>query len=115
MEKIIQVINKMISEKSKIDKVIKTKNEIFFVYDNKYKWSMADNQDNGHLYLHFYAKSDLTIEQLSKTVDWTSIQFATYSTEIFKAKEDKESFWELYNIINDKILGVNDLFDEILK
>ena len=112
MSKIIQVINAMITNERKIGKVVKKEKEFYFLYDNKYKWSI-NNTDDGDYILYFYAGAE-TIEELSKNPDWNFVQYVTYSSKDFNSQEALESFKELYQVVGTKLYGLDQIFDDIL-
>lgn len=112
MIKIITAINVMISNSKKVSKILTAKSgELFFLYDDKHKWSVAKREDVH--YLHYYT-GDETIEQLASEDDWELITFMTYSSKELKTREAYESMQELYSIIKEKSLGVEDALDDII-
>ena len=114
MAKIVQVANAMVSNSSKISNVLKNDKEYFFLYNKKYKWSISKNVEEDY-YLHFYPTDTMTIEELSVFDNWSAFnQFVTYSTKDIKTQEAIETFRELYQIVSDKIYGLDDIFDEII-
>ncbi len=117
MSKIVQAINKMIENKNKIEPIIKglNENEIFFLYDKKYRWSIVKN-DSGAYYLFFYNLLDYTIERLAAipSNDFSSIPFVSYSTEEINTREANQSFGELFNFLFNKLFGAEDILDEII-
>ena len=111
--KIVQVINAMISNKNKISNVIRDENEFFFLYDEKYKWSI--NLQNDEYYVRFYPKDDIQIGDIPNQLGWGSYRdFVTYSTEELKTREARETFTELYQLTADKLYGIDDIFDSII-
>ena len=114
MTKIVQVANAMISNSNKISNVLKNNKEYFFLYNKKYKWSISKSEDEDY-FLHFYPIDTMTIEELSVLNDWTYFnQFVTYTTKDIKTLESVETFRELYQIVSDKIFGLDEIFDEII-
>lgn len=118
MSKLIQAINAIIINSSKISDVYQNKSEYYFLYDNKYKWSinMIDDENEGIIYnLHYYP-IDVDISSLATTSNWSFYegQFITYSTRDYKTKEAIESFVELYRIVKEKVLGINKVLDDII-
>ncbi|WP_018341546.1 hypothetical protein [Cytophaga aurantiaca] len=113
--KIIQVINTMITNQSKISDIIRKNREYFFIYDKKHKWSIAKLDDEEEYFLHLYPTDELDIKQLSTNMEWEGFTYVTYSSEDIKTKEGIESFRELYQILSDKVLGIDDIFNDILK
>ncbi|SFR65633.1 hypothetical protein [Maribacter stanieri] len=113
--KIIQAINSMIENQDRITNVIQTEEEIFFVYNNKYKWSIHEsNQEPNEILLYLYPEKDISIEDLSKIEVWPDTKFIVYKVSDFKTKEVFESFNELYQIVKSKVYGVDDLLDDII-
>ncbi|MEC3907796.1 hypothetical protein VOI54_12265 [Tamlana sp. 2201CG12-4] len=113
--KIIQAINSMIENQSKITNVIQTKEEMFFVYNDKYKWSISESpNEQNEIFLHLYPDKNMSIEELSQVQDWQAHNFVTYKVSDFKTQEAFETFNELYQIVKSKIYGVDDLLDEII-
>ena len=114
MAKIVQVANAMVSNSNKISNVLRNDKEYFFLYNKKYKWSISKSEDEDY-YLHFYPTDSMTIEELSVFNDWAVFnQFVTYTTKDIKTQESIETFRELYQIVSDKIFGLDDIFDEII-
>lgn len=115
--KIVQVINAMITNQSKIENVVKINNsEYFFLYNNKHKWSIIKNDGIEHYYLHLYPDATQTMNSvLSNEQHGIQNEYVTYSTEDLKTNEAIESFRELYQIVSSKLYGIDDIFDEILE
>lgn len=112
--KIIQVVNAMIIGSHRITNVIKSGDEYFFLYDGKFKWSITKDI-NSQIYLHFYPKNDFTLEHLASYLDlMENNDFITYSTGNLNTREAKDTFNELYQIVVEKLFGVDDIFNEIL-
>ena len=116
MSKIIQVINTMISNKDKIGNVIKGEHEYFFLFNQKHKWSISYNESEKKVFLHLYPDKTMSINDLTNIFDWESYRdYITYRSEEFKSKEALESFLELYDIVKSKLLGAEDILDDILR
>jgi len=117
MSKIIQAVNSMISNANLIDSVIQGSNdkELFFIYKNKYKWSMT-TQDDGNYSLWFYPNS-ISLKELSQIdgPDWEHITMINYSTKDLLEKEAKQSFVELYRVLKEKVFGMDSVLDDIIK
>lgn len=112
--KIIQVINAMIIKQEKISSVLKVGNEYFFLYNNIHKWSIVKSTDENY-FLHFYPTNDMTLDQLSRYQNWTDYSgIITYNSSDLKTQEASESFRELYQIVAEKVFGLDDIFDEII-
>jgi hypothetical protein len=120
MSKIIQVANVMIMNNEKISKVLigdgipGTPDEYFFLYKEKYKWSIIYDQDDD--YQLFYYPTDQTIEELaSRPLDqWEGVSFMKYSSKNLKTREANETFRDLYQIVKEKVFGIDAAFDDIM-
>ncbi|MBF0694897.1 MAG: hypothetical protein IR153_07565 [Flavobacterium sp.] len=111
--KIVQVINTMISNKEKISQVIREDNEFYFLYDNKFKWSILFSGDE--YYIKFYPKDDIQIYDIPSQTSWGGYKdFVLYSTEELKTREARETFAELYQVTADQLYGIDDIFDSII-
>ena len=116
MSKIIQAVNSMISNSHLIDSAMYGhSNELFFVYKNKYKWSIKQ-QDDGNYSLWFYP-GDVKIQDLVHIEghEWEAIPMIHYSTKELPQREAIESFNELYRIVKEKVFGMDQVLDEIIK
>ena len=116
MSKIVQAVNAMIANPNLITEVIKgeREDEIFFLYKGKYKWSMA--QRDQECYLWFYPGNEALAQLASyEGHDWEQgVAMVTYTDAEIGTKEAKASFSELYNLIKEKVFGVNDALDDII-
>ena len=111
--KIVEVVNTMITHSDKIENVIKSENEYFFIYNKKYKWSISEYQ--GDYFLHIYPDENISLEDLAQISDWERYaNFVTFKVSEIKTREATESFSELYQIITSKLLGVDDILNDIL-
>lgn len=113
MSKIVQAVNAMISNPDKIGKVIRGESELFFLYKDKYKWSM-DRREGDHI-LWFYP-GDESLEQLAsfEGEDWAETSMVTYRDSEIGTKEAKASFAELYTLLKERVYGVNKVLDDII-
>jgi hypothetical protein len=114
--KIVQVINTIITNSSKISDVIKNGDEYFFIYDKKYKWSInKSGKSEEDYFIHLYPSNDLSITELAYKMDYSNFNdYVTYSTEDLKTREATESFRELYQIVSNKVYGIDDIFNDII-
>ena len=60
MSKIVRAANSMVSNDVKISNVTKRRNEYFFLYDGKYKWSIILYEEGS--YKLFYYPTEISIE-----------------------------------------------------
>lgn len=118
MNKIIQVINTLVSNSGKITNVLVTQNdEFFFMYNNKHKWSIIESkEDIDSISIFLYPDETIKLETLAFDTDYNDYKrFVAYRSQDFKSTEAIESFRELLKIVKDKIYGVDEILDEILK
>ena len=115
--KIVQVINTMIANSSKISNVIKGKDtEYYFLYDDKYKWSICESSEEAGFRLYFYPTEEYSLEQLANTIlTMPNVNFVGYSSMEIKTTEALESFGELYQVVIGKLYNIDSIFDEIIK
>jgi len=114
MSRIVTAVNAMIVNPGLITHVIAGEaDEIFFLYKEKYKWSMARRQ--GGISLWFYPVERITIEELAaaEDADWEDIPMVHYRDIDIGTKEAKESFSELYTLLNEKVYGMDEVLDDI--
>lgn len=118
MSKIVQAVNAMISNPEKITSIIKgretSENEYFFLYKNKYKWSVAQvDIDEYNIFYYVDNMSLAEIEQISRN-NWKTLNFVTYKTSEIRTKEAFESFSELYRVVSEKAFGLDEMFNDII-
>lgn len=111
MSKIVIAVNSMISHADQISNVEKSEDEYYFLYNNKYKWSMREK--DGNYFLYFYPGNE-TLDQLINTIDFNSIDLVIYSTQDLKTREAEESFRELYLILKEKFFEVDSALEDII-
>ncbi|MDO8714353.1 MAG: hypothetical protein Q7K13_07740 [Polynucleobacter sp.] len=114
MSKVVQAVNAMITNSSDISNVIKITHELFFLYNKKYKWSMAARDGEYHLW--FYPGTG-TLESLVSQVengDVENISMVHYVDTDIGTKEAKASFADLYTILSEKIYGIDEVLDDII-
>lgn len=112
MSKIVQAINAMISNPRFISNVIRAdKEEIYFLYKGKYKWSIA-HRDEG--YYLFYYPGDDSIQNLADEPWNPQIPIVVYKDTDIGTKEAKASFAELYTVVVEKVFGVDAVLDDII-
>jgi len=114
MSKIIRTVNTMIQNSGKITNIIRKESEYYFLYNEKYKWSIS--KPESVYYLHYYP-FDITIEEISEIEEheWEAYDSVSYNTKELKSREAEESFLELYQILKEKIYNMDEVLDEIIK
>lgn len=114
MSKIVQAVNAMISNPENITKVLKGNDEYFFLYKNKYSWSMARRENDEHI-LWFYPGVE-NIEELVQHDghDWEGVNMVAYRDTEIGTREAKASFAELFTLLKECVFGVNKVLDDII-
>lgn len=119
MSKIVKAINVMVSNPRLINSVIHGyhETEIFFIYDEKHPWSILKRKDDGHYYMAYYPGNQ-DISKIAKIPDehWdeANVHCVTYTSKELGTKEARESMAELYNLVNEKAYGMDDVLDDII-
>lgn len=113
MEKIIIAINKMIENSHLISSVISSGSEFYFLYNQKVKWSIMQFEDDD-IILTLYPDTTYDLEYLSGVGDLIYINKVVYSSSDFKTREAFESFYELLQVVRNKVFGVDDLLNDII-
>lgn len=114
MSKIVQVANAIISNPQNISNVVSGGTELFFLYKNKYRWSVK--YSDGEYFIYFYpGNPDMAmLLRAESTSDWEDVEMVHYSTKQIATAEAKQTFSELYNLIKEKAFGIDEAFKDIL-
>ncbi|KPH92343.1 hypothetical protein AMS57_02115 [Pseudoalteromonas undina] len=118
MSKIVRAANAMCGNKELITNVIRAEqNELYFIYNQKFKWSIIKDDDDDEITLHFYPDSTITLEELTQfdSSTWSDYkQYISYSSHELGTREAQETFNELYNSVQEMVFGMEDVLDEII-
>lgn len=117
MDKIIEVINKMISNSNKITRCIRSGEEYFFEYNDRYKWSIAEAGEDSSYQdydLYLYPSTQHTLDEWSQIMRGSSDDFILYKASVYKSQEALESFQELLVKVRQKALGIDDILEDII-
>ena len=118
MSKIVEAINVMISNQDKIDTALRGEYEaeVFFQYDNKHKWSIIKNE-SGEYFLHYYPVRNSIESMASMPAEaWHDFtQMVSYNSVALGTKEARDSLQELYGIVKEKVFGMDEVLDDIIK
>ncbi len=114
MTKIVQAVNAMISNPDKIKSVIPNGQEFFFIYKDKYKWSILKNEQDD--YILFYYAETMDLEEIVNlnNNNWQQLNFVKYAVSEIRTREAAESFSELYIVVSEKAYGIDEMFKDII-
>ena len=114
MSKIVQAVNAMISHPEKITNVIRGRREIFFLYKDKYKWSIMQD-DGGDVRLWYYPGAD-SLQSLAsyEDTDWEGTPMVSYRSGDIGTREAQASFSDLYSLLKERVHGINEVLDDII-
>lgn len=113
MAKIVQAVNVMISNPELITKVARgthDQNEFYFEY-KKFIWSLRKADDD---YFLFYYPGKTKVEDVARLGSFDNVDMMSYSTLAIRTTEAEQSFSELYEILRERLYGMNLVLDEII-
>lgn len=111
--KIVQAVNAMVSNSDKISDVVGGQQELLFMYKKKYVWGIADRSDEYGLWYYPDAKSTEELASLEPH-EFEDMPLIYYSTKDIGTKEARDSFRELYQLVKEKVLGMDTVLDDII-
>lgn len=112
MYKIVAAVNSMISNSHLIEQVKRHGNVCYFIYDRRFKWSIAKNTED---YFLCYYPTEHSLEDIITYSDYDGFdEYVVYSTKDIKTKESIESFSDLYQTIQNKLYGIDSVLDQII-
>jgi hypothetical protein len=120
MSKIVQAVNAMLQKKELISQVIPgepgTFREYFFLFNQKYKWSIMYNASDDIYYLSFYS-TDAPLKLLASYPPPELEKFTSmiYTTQEIGTKEAYQTFRDLYTTIKEKVFGIDKVLDDIIE
>lgn len=118
MSKIVKAVNAMVSNPDKITNSIKGYNETecFFKYDGKHHWSILRTSNDDYILNYYPGHPDLNSLASIPDEHWDEHApiSVVYRTKDLATKEAKDSFRELFSIVNEKLHGMDDVLDEII-
>ena len=114
MSKIVQAVNAMISNPDNITKVIRGETEFFFIYRDKYKWSITRKPNGDHV-LWFYP-GEIPIETLAtyEGPEFEGIDMVIYNDAEIGTQEARATFAELYTMLKERLFNVHKVLDDII-
>jgi len=117
MSKMVRAANIMVSNAVKISNVIQKGNEYFFLYGEKYKWSiMFDADENSYSLFYYPGKFSLNLLASMPDDEWRHYdKYIVYNSKELKTREAHDTFNELYRTVKEQLLGIGDVLDDIIK
>lgn len=112
MSKIVRAVNSIVLNSKKITNIIKKEENYFFLFDNKYKWSIRRYEDD--YFLTFYPGTETLDNLFIAMENFINIDSISYDTIELKTREARESFAELYMIIKEKAYKLDEILDNII-
>lgn len=115
MSKIVRAVNAMIAHPEKIGDVTGPGDELYFLFDDKYSWSILRKSGEVDTKLYLYPNGE-SPEYLSQVEgwEWDQISVVAYDTKDINTKEARDSFAELYTIVKERRFGVDEVLDHII-
>lgn len=114
MSKIVQVANAMISNPQNIKDVVVGDSELFFLYKDKYRWSIKYSENEYFLYFYPGNPKLSILLDAENSAEWEDIEMVHYSTKQIATAEAKQTFLDLYNLVKEKAYGIDEAFKDIL-
>jgi hypothetical protein len=115
MSKIVQAVNAMISNKKMITDIILIRDEIFFLFRDKYVWSARRDSDSGEFLLwHYPGASSVENIASKENEDWEEVPMVVYKTSDIGTREARASFSELYSIVKERVYKMDEVLDDII-
>jgi hypothetical protein len=122
MDEIIQVINTMIENHTKIGNVKSDGSTFYFLYDGKHIFSITPKTappfEGFWVYVYPNAENKWSIEGIIKNnhSDYQElIPTVVFDSDDYKNQEATETFKDLMQVIQSKLYGVDKVFADILK
>lgn len=115
MTKLVQTLNVMIQNAVRISNVARDheREEYYFRYDDKYTWSVAQDNDSDTYWVYFYPHGE-TPDTLANSDPWENLEFVSYSTKELKTREAIETIQELLMVAKERLYNVDSVFDDII-
>lgn len=114
MSKVVQAVNAMISNPKLITEVFKNGDEFFFLYKEKYKWSIIKSEDGKYRLFFYPGDDDLSEIANYGPYQWESAEMISYTDSDIGTKEARASFSELHTLVKERVYGINEVFEDII-
>jgi len=111
MEKILNVISKIIDNQDLISDVKKSNTELYFVFSSKYKFSINHDGNQNQYFFHMYPNPNHSLIDIINA-DW--LDYKEYLTYNSNDLGQVHIFADLYNILNVKLYDADKIIDDIL-
>lgn len=113
-DKMIEVVKKMIAQPGDLSDLCESNTEVYFSYLG-HAFSISFRRESDQYIFFVYPQWKKSISALASNFeigDPDEIKYISFSTEAFP--HFKEYFVNLYNILEAKIGGLDDIFNDIL-
>jgi len=111
MDKILEVIKKITINANLISQVKRSGEELYFVYNGAYNFSIMKRNESYPYYFHLYPNRDMSIEDVMN-IDWSDFkEFLTYNSNETGGEELYEI---LYETLMSKLYNADTILNEIL-
>lgn len=113
-DRIAEVLKTMLRNKELISRPIykKEEREFYFLYDQKYKWSILTSPSGAEFTVYIYPGEE-NLQQVYD--DWSTAEKISFSTVSLTDYEFRTACRALYEYLRDDYFGVERLFNEILQ
>lgn len=118
MDKIIPTMQAMLKHPENISDVcVGTEShveEYFFVYGDKYKWSISQAED-GSYNLYYYALPQFTIKKIAgMRIEEQQPNLMWFTSKNFPGKEQQLAFADLYKVVKAKLFNIDAVMEDII-
>lgn len=121
MSKIVVAANVMIENKSQISSVLRgngsVDGEVFFLYEQKHKWSIFKSSAGPEEYVLCYYPGTNSLRgyaAMDDSTDWDEVDIIFYRTKEIGTTEARQTFANLYSVVKELKFGMEDILDEII-
>jgi len=118
MDKIIPTIQAMVKHPQNISDVCtgcENKDEYFFLYNKKYRWSISQSEADGSFNLFYYAAPNMTIEEIASVPSDAQQEYLLwFSSKNFPSKEQQLAFSDLLKIVREKLFNIDAVMEDII-
>ena len=121
MSKIVVAANVMIENRTQISSVLRgngpVDGEVFFLYEQKHKWSIFKSSAGAEEYVLCYYPGDHSLRAyaaMDDSTDWEEVDIIFYRTKEIGTTEARQTFANLYSVVKELKFGMEEILDEII-